>query len=154
MKFKEFLCVLSACIVMTSFLTPASAAENSDENVISLDDLKWEWVDLSTVECLENSTVSRARAPADGTYSAHTIYTLGQPVSLQANHIVTFNCSYSPLTASLDFGVISSSGRFYYINVKEGSINKPIRISQSGSYSVAIRNNSSQTVRVVGFVDY
>ena len=52
MKFKEFLCVLSACIVMASVLTPASAAESFDENVISLDDLKWEWVDLTTVECM------------------------------------------------------------------------------------------------------
>ena len=35
-----------------------------------------------------------------------------------------------------------------------GSINQAIEISQAGSYQVAIRNNSSQTVSVTGFVDY
>lgn len=50
--------------------------------------------------------------------------------------------------------MIDSDGRFYYISVKEGSFNQAIRISQSGSYTVAIRNNSSQTVCVVGFVNY
>ena len=53
----------------------------------------------------------------------------------------------------MDFGVIDTSGRFYFINVKEGSINRAIEIGQAGTYQVAVRNNSSQTVRVVGFVD-
>lgn len=75
-------------------------------------------------------------------------------IDFNADDTVSFNCSYSPSSASMDFGVIASSGQFYYINVKGGSISQAIRINQAGSYAVAIRNNSSQTVRVVGFVDY
>ncbi len=54
----------------------------------------------------------------------------------------------------MDFGVIASDGKFYSINVKGGSINQTLGIRQAGSYAVAIRNNSSQTVRVIGFVEY
>lgn len=155
MRQKKFLCALLVCVVAAGcLLTPASAAKAPDESIVFLDDLKWEWVDLSTVGQMEEDARSRARAPADGTYSAHSIHALGQSISFQADNIITFNCSYSPLSASIDFGVIASNGRFYYINVKEGSINQTIRISQSGSYTVAIRNNSSQIVRVVGFVNY
>ena len=74
-------------------------------------------------------------------------------ISLQSGSVITLNCSCSSLSASMDFGVIDTSGRFYFINVKEGSINRAIEIGQAGTYQVAVRNNSSQTVRVVGFVD-
>lgn len=155
MELKKFLCALLACVVVASCLfPPARAAEDSDEKMVWLDDLRWEQIDLSTVEHMEDGVMPRAKVPADGIYSAYSIYALGQPISLQANDFVTFNCSYSPSSASMDFGVIAPNGRFYYVNVKEGSINQAIRISQAGSYSVAIRNNSSQAVRVVGFVNY
>ncbi len=54
----------------------------------------------------------------------------------------------------MDFGVIAPDGYFYFLNVEGGSINQSIRVSQSGSYAVAVRNNSSNTVFVVGFVNY
>lgn len=37
---------------------------------------------------------------------------------------------------------------------KDGSINMPMVVSQRGDYAVAIRNNSSNTVHVVGLVEY
>ncbi|MCI8840230.1 MAG: hypothetical protein HFF24_07875 [Oscillospiraceae bacterium] len=50
--------------------------------------------------------------------------------------------------------LIAPDGYFYFLNVEGGSINQSIRVSQSGSYAVAVRNNSSYTVSVVGFVTY
>ena len=70
------------------------------------------------------------------------------------NDMIEFTCSYSPSSANVDIGVIAPDSKFYKINGEEGSINKTIKVSQTGSYLVAIRNNSSQTVRVVGFVNY
>lgn len=155
MKLKRFLCALLVFGTVTGFLAvPANAAEVTSKDVLWLDDLAWEWVDLPTMEHWEESLMPRTNTPADGVISAHSTCTLGQTISLQAGDTVTFNCSYSPSPASLDFGLITSDGRFYSINVKGGSINQTIGISQSGSYFVAIRNNSSQTVRVVGFVNY
>ena len=73
---------------------------------------------------------------------------------LEIGDTVTINCSYSPASTSMDFGVIAPDGYFYYFNVKGGSINRSILVSQRGSYSVAIRNKSTHTVTVVGFVNY
>ena len=67
---------------------------------------------------------------------------------------MTINCSYSPAFANMDFGVIAPDGYFYFLSVKEGSINRSIAVSQRGGYSMAIRNNSSYIVTVVGFVNY
>lgn len=67
---------------------------------------------------------------------------------------MTINCSYSPASASMDFGVIASDGYFYFLSAKEGSINRSIVVNQRGSYSLAIRNNSLHMVTVVGFVNY
>ena len=145
--------VLLCAVMMGSFVMSVDATDTRGE-YLWLEDLESEWVDLSSLENWEGCSLSRASKSINGDVPAHLMSPITPTVSLQTNDMVEFNCSYSPLTASLDFGVITSSGRFYYINVKEGSINQGIRISQSGSYQVAIRNNSSQTVRVVGFVNY
>ena len=155
MKQRKFLLALLVCAVIIGCLPiPANATEIPDKNIIWLDDLEGEWIDLSTVEQPNDGPQPRTTVSANGTYSAHSIWAAGQPINFNANDLITFNCSYSPSSASVDFGVIAPNGRFYYINIKEGSIKQSIEVSQSGSYTVAIRNNSSQTVRVVGFVDY
>ena len=73
---------------------------------------------------------------------------------LEAGETVTINASYSPFSASVDFGLIAPDGYFYYINVKNGSINKTIRVDERGNYMLAVRNNSDDTVSVVGYVNY
>lgn len=154
MKRKNALWALLLCAAMVgSCVAPADAADTCVE-YLWLEDLESEWVDLSGLENWEGCSLSRASKSINGDVPAHLISPITPTISLQTNDMVEFNCSYSPLSASMDFGVITSSGRFYYINVKEGSINQGIRISQSGSYTVAVRNNSSQTVSVVGFVNY
>lgn len=152
---KKLLCVLFTCIVAANCLpASANAAEFSVKDVVWQDDLEWEQVDLSAVKYLERDALSRSNVAADGSYSEYSIYTVTSYVYFQARRTVTFNCSYSPSSASMDFGVLTPDGRFYFINVKGGSINQALEISQAGNYAVAIRNNSSQTVRVVGFVEY
>lgn len=152
---KKLLCVLLICIMAAGCLpASANAAELPVENVVWQDDLEWEQVDLSAVKDLELDALPRANVIADGSYSAYSIYTITPYVYLQARRTVTFNCSYSPSSANMDFGVLTPDGKFYSINGKGGSINQTLGINQAGSYSVAIRNNSSQTVSVVGFVEY
>ena len=155
MKMKRFLCVLLVCAVAISFLpTPAKAAEAADMEVIRLEDLEWEWVNLEAVERWEADTALQITDSINRTISAHSVGSVVSSRFFAAGSIITFNCSYSPSSASLDFGVLTPDGRFYSINVRGGSINQALEISQAGSYSVAVRNNSSQTVSVVGFVNY
>lgn len=154
MKHKAFLCVVLVCTVMMSCLTaPADAAEIYSDTIWQ-EDMEYELINPSAIPYLNESAVLLSTGALNASIPAHSLRYVSQPVSLEAGDTVTFNCSYSPSSASMDFGVIAPNGRFYSINVKEGSINQSLGISESGSYSVAVRNNSSQTVRVVGFVEY
>lgn len=73
---------------------------------------------------------------------------------LEAGETVTISAVYSPDNASMDFGLVDPDGVFHYFNVTDGSIDKTIRVSESGHYTFAVRNNSGNTVRVSGFVNY
>ena len=154
MKTKRLMCMLMACALMLIGANPPAVAAEAPSEVIWLEDLNWEWIDLSAVDCPQGDIAFLTTDSINIVLAGNSMQSVTPFLSLQANDVVAFNCSYSPSSASLDFGVITSSGKFYSINVKEGSINQAIRINQAGSYAVAVRNNSSQTVRVVGFVEY
>ena len=74
--------------------------------------------------------------------------------SMAAGESVSINATYLPQTASVDFGLVDSDGIFHFINVTGGSINRAIKIKDSGYYTLAIRNNSSSTIEVTGSVNY
>lgn len=155
MKVKRFWGMLLVCVVALNCICPsARASQAPDGNIVRLEDMAWDWVDLSAVEYIQTNDVSRTINSINCSVPNRSIGIVIQNVELSARSTVTFNCSYSPSSASMDFGVLDTNGRFYYTNVKGGSINQAIKISQAGSYAVAVRNNSSQTVRVVGFVEY
>lgn len=73
---------------------------------------------------------------------------------LAAGETVTIKASYSPFSASVDFGVIAPDGGYYGFNITNGSIDKTIRVSESGDYMLQIRNNASTEIEVSGFVNY
>ena len=155
MKMKRLMCALLACSsILGGIISAAQAVEAPNETVVRLEDLTWERIDLSTVEHCAAGPMPLATGQIDQSISGKTIIYVTNLIDFNADDTVSFNCSYSPSSASMDFGVIASSGQFYYINVKGGSINQTIGINQAGSYAMAIRNRSSQTVRVVGFLEF
>lgn len=154
MKTNRLICMLFACVSMLCLsITPAGADSIHREYIIWTEDMEYDLIDLSAITRNENTLLPLTTDSINTTVSPFSTKVIRQ-VSLQRGNVIIFNCSCSPLSASMDFGVIDTSGRFYNINIKEGSINQALGISQAGTYQVAIRNNSSQTVRVVGFVDY
>ena len=54
----------------------------------------------------------------------------------------------------MEFGLISPTGVFFHTNGSNGKINTSVNITKRGSYTVAVRNNSSQTVTVDGTIRY
>lgn len=61
------------------------------------------------------------------------------------------------LWSIFDRNCVKKCGRqaiFAYINVTTGSIDKTIEIPENGDYTLAIRNNSSKSVKVTGVVRY
>lgn len=77
-----------------------------------------------------------------------------QVFPMEAGETVTIKASYTPMNASVDFGLIDIDGVFYYLNVRNGNISKTIKIETRGNYRLAIRNNSDNIVSVSGYVNY
>lgn len=73
---------------------------------------------------------------------------------LESGETVSISAVYSPDDASMDFGLVDPEGVFHYFNVKNGSVDKTIKVEESGNYTFAVRNNSDVTVKVTGFVRY
>ena len=80
--------------------------------------------------------------------------TIGTSLSMEADETVTINCTYSPRTADVDFGLITPRGTFVFVEGEDGRCNQTIQVSQTGDYYFAVRNNSSNDVEVLGYVYY
>ena len=73
---------------------------------------------------------------------------------LEAGETVTIKASYSPFSANVDLGVIVPDGLYDSVNVTGGSVDQAIEVNQRGSYTLAVRNNSSDAISVSGYVNY
>lgn len=134
MKTKSFYSLLIAfALIMGSFAMPAGAAAPYEP---------------------ATHAIVRATDQFDETIPAGAILTLGDSVSLDKGETVSYDCTYTPRDASVKFGYISSDGRFYYLRGSNGSIDKGIQVSLRGSYTLAIKNESDETVSVWGTVNY
>lgn len=154
MGIKKFSRLFLICAIAVVSLSLTAAADTTDSNyVIQMEDMNCELMDVTKLEVLDENT-TRATKSINSDIPANKTAVSDVKLPLEIGETVTINCSYSPASASMDFGVIAPDGYFYFLNVKEGSINRSIVVSQRGSYSLAIRNNSSYTVSVVGFVNY
>lgn len=154
MKLKKVIALCLSCAAVIACLPVRADADSICQPEIYMEDMECEQINLHSAGTLENNSFLRGSDSLEGTVAAYSVSVDSRALYLTAGSALTFNCSYSPSSASMDFGVIAPNGKFYYVNVKEGSINQPIRVNQTGNYSVAIRNNSSQTVSVFGFVEY
>lgn len=133
------------------FSLSAEAVECQSGEVIPFEDLEHERMG---VDALGGYAALRAFGKIDITVSPNAIAGANEGFYLEAKETVTINCAYSPTSASLDFGLIDSDSYFHYVSVTGGSINKTIQVNNRGEYILAVRNNSSNAVNVVGFVNY
>lgn len=98
------------------------------------------------------SAIERASGHFNTNVSSGKIMKLGSAISLRSGEFVSFDATYTPSDASVDFGVLDSSNAFIFINVSDGSVNDGVEIAVNGSYTPAIRNNSSSSISVSGEV--
>lgn len=111
-------------------------------------------LDVSTAEHWALSASARVSGRLDMSISTGVLTVADSSFYLTVGESITYTCSYLPRSASVDFGFIAPDGYFYYLNAENGNINRSIQVNQSGSYTLALRNNSSGTVNVTGFVTY
>ena len=141
---------LSFLLAVNCVVFVTAARENTNLNI---SDLQCEKIG----EAASNITEMTARASVrfDADIAENSISVMKNvKFPLEANETVTISASYSPNSASMDFGLVAPDGYFYYINVNKGNINKTIRVDERGNYMLAVRNNSDDIVSVVGYVNY
>ena len=132
--------LLSAALIVSLSL-PVGAAENS---------VTTGTVSIQGIERIE----ARATVSFDLTVKSGSTSIANQAFPMEAGETVTIKAAYTPMDASVDVGLVDSDGAFHYFNVKNGSIDKTIRIETRGNYKLAIRNNSGNVISVSGYVKY
>ena len=90
----------------------------------------------------------------NNSFPAKLISPITQPFSAAKGDTIKYDCTYTPKSASMDFGYIAPNGLFYSIKCTSGSINKSIEVGQTGQFTLAIRNNGDYVVTVTGTVRY
>lgn len=140
MHLKRFFCVVLVCMLFVGLVgMPVGATELED---------------TTSENAVLNFMVSRATGSFNMTIPAKTKLSASTSFPLAAGETVTIKASYSPFSASVDFGLIAPNGVYYYFNVTDGSIDKTIQVPESGDYTLQIRNNADIEVEVAGFVNY
>ena len=110
---------------------------------------------VGAVEVAETpAVICRASGRVNYSISARLTIYLGDDFYLDKGETISYNCTYTPKSASVDFGYIAPDGLFYYLNSASGSIDKSIEVARTGQYTLAIRNNASYAVTVTGTVNY
>ena len=155
MKRNRGFTLLVVCLIMLFSLgVPASAAAESEE-AVCIKELKCdvlpdsgatEWGKTFTERAFGKINIS---IPGNTTTAAKS-----QSFYLEAGETVKINCVYSPDSADVDFGLIAPNGAFYYIRATDGNFKESIKVDERGHYTLTIRNNSSDTVTVMGYVNY
>lgn len=140
MRVKRIICMVLACVAIVGAVSvPASAAE----------------IEITAPENFTDKLIAPfATRSFNMSIPAKSKVIANSSFPLAAWETVTIKASYSPFSASVDFGLVDSQGTFYYFNVTDGSVDKTIQVEESGDYTLQIRNNSNVEVKVSGFVNY
>lgn len=132
MWLKKCTCFLLACVAVFGCLfTPVAAAELEEQKV----------------EIEER----RASGKFDFDIPAKTLMKASSSFPMEYGETVTITASYTPASASMDFGLIDSDGTFYPVRANNGSINQTIRIDLRGNYTayrIWVQNDTNQEMKV------
>lgn len=137
-KVKRLACVgIVLCMIMCTSLGMSTSAMNVNEPPIN-----------------SETFVTRATGKFSMSVPANTLRKADTSFPMESGETVTINAVYSPSSAEMEFGLIGPDGRFYYFTVNNGSIQKTIKITTRGNYTLAVKNNSAKEVDVSGYVNF
>ena len=75
-------------------------------------------------------------------------------LDLDVNETVTFNCSFTPSSSNVYFGLIASDGSFHCSAATNGRFKGTIKVPKTDKYYLAVYNNSGSTIQVTGTISY
>ena len=148
---KRFLALVFASILVLGCVGTAFAA---DKQIMNLSELVCEAIDDDQVEVMKMFLATRATQRIDADIAAGKTVKDVTAYPLEVGDVVTMNLTFSPPEANMDFGLIAPDKKFYSFKGADGTFKEKIQVSMTGTYYLAIRNNSKSTVSVVGFVYY
>lgn len=135
MRLKRFFCLMLAVITMVSCFSVSAVAASYTEPE-------------TETQAIYASGRFDMDVPGKTTVKAKSSF------PLEIGEVVTIKATYSPFSASVDFGLIAPDGLFYSLNTKTGSFDEAIEVTQRGYYTLAVRNNSATEIHVSGHVNY
>lgn len=133
---KRILSIVLACMLSVGCFTGGANAFFTDAEQLAVD-----------------MPVMRASGSFNMSVPANAIVGDQKALPMSKGEAVQITATYSP-SGSVDFGLVDSDGVFHYVNVTNGSIDKSIKITESGTYIFAVRNNSSREIKVSGYIRY
>lgn len=148
---KRFLALFFASILILGCVGNVFAA---DKQIMNLSELVWKEIDDDQVEVMKMFLTTRATQRIDADIAAGKTVKDVTAYPLEVGDVVTMNLTFSPPEANMDFGLIAPDKKFYSFKGTDGTFKEKIQVSMTGTYYLAIRNNSKSTVSVVGFVYY
>lgn len=155
MKVKNFgLIALASVLMIGCAKTTARAAWIPEKTTTHLEDMACILLDAATVDDTQNYITPRAYGSVNFSVAPKRTALAEESFSLDAGDSVTLNCVYKPRTASVDIGLVTADGYFYYVNSTTGTIDESIEVTKRGTYTLAVRNNSLSNVSITGSVYY
>lgn len=148
---KRFLTLFFVSILILGCAGTVFAA---DKQIMNLSELECEEVDDDRVEVVKMFLATRATQRIDADIAAGKTVKDVTAYPLEVGDVVTMNLTFSPPEADMDFGLIAPDKKFYSFKGADGTFKEKIQVSMTGTYYLAIRNNSRNTVSVMGFVYY
>ena len=135
MKLKKLFCLLLTCIFAFGCLAMDAGAAQVDTEDVSV-------------------AIERASGRFSMDIGKQSTFTADSDFFLDVGETVTITATYTPRSASVDFGLIAPNGLFYSLPGQRGSFSETFKIDQRGYYTLAIRNNSDFVISVSGTVTY
>jgi len=145
---------LTLCLVSIFILGCVGTVFAAEKQAVSMSDLTCEEIDDNQVEFIKMILATRATQRIDADIAAGKTVKDVTAYPLEVGDIVTMNLTFSPPEADMDFGLIAPDKKFYSFKGADGTFKENIQVSMTGIYYLAIRNNSRNTVSVMGFVYY
>ena len=135
MRLKKAFCLLLASVLTFACLTLEAGAVQAEPEADTL-------------------SIERASGRFSVDVSKQSTFTADSDFFLDVGETVTITATYTPRSASVDFGLIAPDGLFYSLPGQRGSFSETFKIDQRAYYTLAIRNNSDSAVSVSGTVTY
>ena len=147
MKLKGLCSALLCVLLLNSVNIPASAVSQESTNIIPANSV----VEISNLEFVSTHS-ARATNRLNWSIASSVTKKSSTTLDLDVNETVTFNCSFTPSSSNVYFGLIASDGSFHCSAATNGRFKGTIKVPKTDKYYLAVYNNSGSTIQVTGTI--